>query len=66
LDGTPVKLIMMISGHKTEKDFYKYIRISKEEAAEVLEKIWRERNGMQAFKGKLKMLPVLINQPKQN
>lgn len=49
LAGTPVKLIMLISGHKTEKDFYKYIRISKEEAAEVLEKLWQKRNGMQAF-----------------
>ena len=49
LAGTPVKLIMMISGHKKEKDFYRYIRISPEEAAEVIKKLWMERNGMQAF-----------------
>lgn len=55
LAGTPVKLIMMISGHKNEKDFYRYIRISKEEAAEVLEKLWKERNGMQAFSQKLQV-----------
>ncbi len=33
LAGTPVKLIMKISGHKNEKDFYKYIRVTPEEAA---------------------------------
>lgn len=54
LAGTPVKLIMQISGHKKEKDFYKYIRISPEEAAEVIKKLWMERNGMQAFGNSLK------------
>lgn len=49
LAGTPVKLIMMISGHKKEKDFYRYIRINPEEAAEIVKKIWMKRNGMQAF-----------------
>jgi integrase len=49
LAGTPVKLIMQISGHKNEKDFYRYIRITPEEAAEIMKKIWMERNGMQAF-----------------
>ena len=34
LAGTPVKLIMKISGHKNEKDFYRYIRITPEEAAQ--------------------------------
>lgn len=54
LTGTPVKLIMMISGHKKEQDFYRYIRIKPEEAAEILKKIWIERNGMQAFPDSLK------------
>jgi integrase len=54
LAGTPVKLIMMISGHKKEQDFYRYIRIKPEEAAEILKKIWMERNGMQAFPDSLK------------
>jgi integrase len=49
LAGTPVKLIMQISGHKNEKDFYRYIRIRPEEAAEIVKKIWMERNGMHAF-----------------
>lgn len=43
LAGTPPKLIMKISGHKKEKDFYRYIRISAEEAALQIEKIWKER-----------------------
>jgi len=43
LAGTPVELIMKISGHKSVKDFYKYIRISPEEAAVKIRDIWRER-----------------------
>lgn len=50
LAGTPVKLIMKISGHKTEKDFYKYIRVAPEEAARVIQNLWLERNEMAAFK----------------
>jgi Site-specific recombinase XerD len=49
LTGTPVKLIMSISGHKKEKDFYKYIRITAEEGAQLIKKLWEERGGMQAF-----------------
>lgn len=43
LAGTPVSLIMKISGHKSEKDFYKYIRISPEAAAYKIKDIWKER-----------------------
>jgi len=43
LAGTPVELIMKISGHKSVKDFYKYIRISPEEAAGKIRKIWESR-----------------------
>ncbi len=43
LAGTPVKLIMKISGHKNEKDFYRYIRITPEEAAGKIERLWLER-----------------------
>lgn len=50
LAGSPVKLIMKISGHKTEKDFYKYIRITPEEAGQKMEELWLERNNMHAFK----------------
>jgi integrase len=46
LAGTPVELIMKISGHKSIKDFYKYIRISPEEAANKIKLLWTERNGM--------------------
>ena len=42
LAGTPVSLIMKISGHKSEKDFYKYIRTSSEEAAYKIKDIWKE------------------------
>lgn len=55
LAGTPVKLIMMISGHKKEKDFYRYIRISQEEAAEIVKKHWLERNGGKAFSSHMKL-----------
>ena len=34
LAGTPVDLIMKISGHKSLRDFYRYIRISQEEAGQ--------------------------------
>ncbi|HEY8658383.1 MAG TPA: site-specific integrase [Hanamia sp.] len=43
LAGTPSSLIMKISGHKSEKDFFKYIRISPEEAAHKMQEIWKER-----------------------
>lgn len=32
----PVKAIMTITGHKSEKEFFKYIKIGKEEAAEMM------------------------------
>ena len=43
LAGTPTSLIMKISGHKSERDFFKYIRISPEEAAHKMQEIWKER-----------------------
>ncbi len=43
LAETPVLLIMKISGHKKEKDFYKYIRITPEQAAFQIESLWAER-----------------------
>ena len=54
LKGTPVYLIMKISGHKREKDFYKYIRITPEEAAQKIKKLWMERDDMEVFKNPLK------------
>lgn len=43
LAGTPAELIMKISGHKSLRDFYKYIRITPEQAANQVEKIWSQR-----------------------
>lgn len=54
LAGTPVKIIMQISGHRKEKDFYRYIKVSAEEAAKSIQSIWQERNNMQAFSSDLK------------
>lgn len=54
LAGTPVKIIMQISGHKKEKDFYRYIKISPEEAAKVIQGIWQQRNNMKAFSDDVK------------
>lgn len=47
LAGTPVELIMKISGHKSLKDFYKYIKISPEEAAGKIREIWHSRGELQ-------------------
>lgn len=49
LAGTPVELIMKISGHKSVKDFYKYIRITPEEAGQKIKELWNNRGGMSAF-----------------
>lgn len=49
LTGTPVELIMKISGHKSVKDFYKYIRITPEEAGQKIKELWKSRGGMNAF-----------------
>ena len=49
LAGTPVELIMKISGHKSVKDFYKYIRITPEEAAQKIKKLWEKRGEMEMF-----------------
>jgi hypothetical protein len=54
LKGTPVYLIMKISGHKREKDFYRYIRIDPKEAAEKVKLLWMQRDEMEVFKNPLK------------
>jgi len=50
LAGTPVELIMKISGHKNVKDFYKYIRITPEEAARKIKELRLSRNDMKLIK----------------
>lgn len=44
LKGTDPMIIMAISGHKSHKSFMKYIKVSGDEFATKLEKIWAERN----------------------
>jgi integrase len=46
LDGTPVNLIMAISGHKTEKAFRKYIKADNLQKAQMIKKIWENRPGL--------------------
>lgn len=49
LAGTEVSLIMRITGHRTFKEFFKYIRISPEHAARQIQDVWKARNNMQTF-----------------
>ena len=43
LDGTPITLIMAISGHRTEKAFRKYIKADNLQKAQMIKKIWEGR-----------------------
>lgn len=43
LDGTPVQLIIAISGHKTEKAFRRYIKAGQIQKAFMIKKIWDQR-----------------------
>jgi hypothetical protein len=45
---------MQISGHKKEKDFYRYIKISPEESARIIRRIWQERGNMCALSNDVK------------
>ncbi len=40
LRGIPTYTIMAISGHRTEKSFLKYLRVSKEEHAKLMKQAW--------------------------
>jgi integrase len=46
LDGTPVHLIMAISGHKTEKAFRRYIKADVLQKAQMIKAIWDKRPGL--------------------
>ena len=52
LAGTPVDLIMKISGHKSLRDFYRYIRITPEEAGQKIKEIWLNRGDMSMVREK--------------
>lgn len=41
--GTPSILIMAATGHKTEKAFLRYLKITEDEKAEMLQDLWRKR-----------------------
>ena len=43
LAGTPVELVMKISGHKSLKDFYRYIKIAPEQAGQRIKELWQQR-----------------------
>lgn len=47
LAGTPVDLIMKISGHKSLKDFYKYIKIAPEQAGQKIKELWQKRGELE-------------------
>ena len=40
--GLPTLMIMSISGHRTEKSFLKYIKVTQKEHAEMMAKKWKE------------------------
>lgn len=42
LSGIPILTIMAVSGHKTEKSFRAYIKVSGEEHARIMERFWNK------------------------
>ena len=46
LKGTDPLIIMSISGHRSHKSFMRYIKVSGDQFADKLEKIWAERDKM--------------------
>jgi hypothetical protein len=44
---------MKISGHKREKDFYRYIRVDPQEAALKVIELWMQRGDIELFKNPL-------------
>jgi integrase len=54
LAGMPVYLIMKISGHKRDKDFYRYIRVDPQEAAQKVKELWLQRGELELFNGPIR------------
>jgi len=46
LAGTPTITIMAITGHKTEKSFLKYIRVTPDEHAKKIKELWMQRENI--------------------
>jgi len=42
--GVPTFIIMAITGHKTEKSFFKYIKVTPKEKAEIMREIWNRQS----------------------
>jgi len=49
LAGVDINLIMKISGHRSVRDFFKYIRVDQEQAARKIHEIWKQRSNMSAL-----------------
>jgi integrase len=45
LKGTPTLFIMKISGHRTERNFLKYIKVDEQVAAQKMLEFWKAREG---------------------
>ncbi|MBA7583804.1 hypothetical protein ES708_25754 [subsurface metagenome] len=45
LKGTPTLYIMKISGHRTERNFLKYIKVDEKVAAQKMLEFWKTREG---------------------
>jgi len=46
LKGTPPLFIMKISGHRSEKNFLKYIKVDKQVAAEKMLEFWKSQGNL--------------------
>lgn len=47
--GVPTFIIMAVTGHITEKAFFKYIKVTPKEKAEIMREIW-QRQSMKVIK----------------
>jgi integrase len=48
LKGYPINLIMKITGHRTEKSFLRYIKMSPQESATKLKQLWSKQSKLKA------------------
>ncbi len=53
LMGVPIPTIMAMSGHKSEKNFKKYIKASGLEHAVIIKKYWEEKNAKDELENKI-------------
>lgn len=48
LDGIPTISIMAVTGHKTEKSFLRYIKLTETDHAKIIQKHWNKQNQLKA------------------